>query len=248
MSSPPPPRTQDRLILALDVDSAAEARAMVDKTSPYVGCYKIGLQLFVQEGPALVRELTDAGRKVFLDLKLHDIPNTVLAAARRIAGLGASLFTVHCLNGQRSIEHCLTGLREFCTHGSLAPPTMVGVTVLTSMTDADLHGTGLVLGVEKAVENLAGQGYRAGLRTFVASAREARLIKQTFPDVFLITPGIRPAGSPVEDQSRAMTPGEAIPAGADALVIGRPILRAADPAAAARMVLEEIEQALDQSA
>ncbi len=235
---------RDRLIVALDVDSAAEALAIVKKTAPHVGCYKVGLQLFVQEGPALVRELVSSGRKVFLDLKLHDIPNTVLSASRRVAELGVSLFTVHCLNGRRSLAQCLQGLQEHCARKSIEVPAMVGVTILTSMTDADLHGTGLVLSVEKAVENLVGQSYRAGLRHFVASAREAKLIKQSFPDAYLITPGIRPAGSPAEDQSRAMTPGEAIPAGADALVVGRPILRAPDPAAAARMVVEEIEEAL----
>jgi orotidine-5'-phosphate decarboxylase len=238
---------RDRFIVALDVDSADEALALVKRTSPFVGVYKVGLQLFVKEGPDMIRHLVSEGAGVFLDLKLHDIPNTILAAARQIAGLGVHYFTVHCGNGQRALTTCQTGLAEFCEEAGLKPPVMLGVTVLTSLSDADLHGIGMYRETGAQVELLAGQAYQAGLRGFVASAREAGALKGLFPDVFIVTPGIRPAGSGLDDQARVMTPAAAIRAGADALVIGRPVTRAEDPARAAESILSEIEDAMAAS-
>lgn len=235
---------RSRLILALDVDSAADALSLVDRTAEHVGCFKVGLQLFVQEGPDFVRELVRRGADVFLDLKLHDIPNTVLSSARRIAELGVRYFTIHCANGPRGVETCVQGLSSYCEDRGLALPTILGVTVLTSMTDADLHAIGVGSGVTREVEILAGGAYIAGLRSFVASAREAPLLKSLFPDVRLVTPGIRPAGAPLQDQARALTPAEAITNGADLLVVGRPILKAEDPRAAALQLREEIASAL----
>jgi len=238
---------RDRFIVALDVDSAAAAETLVKQTAPSVGVYKIGLQLFVKEGPDLVRRLVEQGVGVFLDLKLHDIPNTILAAARQIAGLGVRYFTVHCSNGQQALTTCQGGLAEFCAEQGLTPPTMLGVTVLTSLSDVDLHGIGMLRDAPSQVELLAGQAYRAGLRGLVASAREAAALRALYPDVFLVTPGIRPAGSGQDDQARIMTPAAAIAAGADALVIGRPVIRAEDPARAAADILSEIEAALAAS-
>jgi orotidine-5'-phosphate decarboxylase len=242
-----PLAARDRFIVALDVDSAEEALDLVKRTSPFVGVYKIGLQLFVKEGTEMVRRVVEEGAGVFLDLKLHDIPNTILAAARQIAGLGVRYFTVHCGNGVRALTTCQTGLVEFCEQEKLTPPVMLGVTVLTSLSDADLHGIGMLRETGAQVELLAGQAYQAGLRGFVASAREAGALKALFPDVFIVTPGIRPAGSGVDDQARVMTPAAAIQAGADALVIGRPVTRAEDPARAAEEILSEIEEAMAAS-
>ncbi|MBN2431456.1 MAG: orotidine-5'-phosphate decarboxylase [Acidobacteria bacterium] len=238
---------RDRLIVALDVDSAAAAGELVKLTASAVGVFKIGLQLFVKEGPDLVRWLVDQGVGVFLDLKLHDIPNTILAAARQIAGLGVRYFTVHCSNGQQALAACQAGLAEFCAEQGLTPPTMLGVTVLTSLSDVDLHGIGMLGDPRSQVELLAGQAYRAGLRGLVASAQEAAALRALFPDVFIVTPGIRPSGSGRDDQARIMTPAAAIHAGADALVIGRPVTRAGDPARAAAGILSEIEGALAAS-
>ncbi len=233
-----------RFIVALDTDSAEEALRLVQQTGPHVGVYKIGLQLFVKEGPELVRRLVGDGHRVFLDLKLHDIPNTVLSAARQIADLNVSFFTVHCLNSRRALATLKEGLGAYCRERNLAEPVILGVTVLTSMSDADLHDIGCQYGTGGEVDLLVGQSYLAGLRAFVASAQEAAAIKKQFPDVFVVTPGIRPAGSATDDQSRVMTPASAITAGADALVIGRPVTRADDPATAAQRIREEIAQAL----
>lgn len=235
---------RQRLILALDVDDRAQARDMVRHTVASVGIYKVGLQLFVAEGPDLVRELVAEGARVFLDLKLHDIPNTVAGAARQAARLGAAMFTVHCANGARGLAEALGGLREFCARERLAEPLMLGVTVLTSMSDADLHGIGAGGGTERQVEILAGMAYRAGLRGFVASPLEAAALRQSYADAFIVTPGIRPAGADAGDQARITTPRDAIAAGASAIVVGRPILRASDPGAAAAAILAEIRQAL----
>jgi len=236
-----------RLIVALDVDNRKEAMALVDKTESSVGVYKIGLQLFIKEGQEMVKELVDNGLGVFLDLKLHDIPNTIVAAAKQVARMGVSYFTVHCSNGCRALEACCRALDEFCEQKDLLKPTMLGVTVLTSMSDADLHGTGIISSTKSQVELLTGQAYMAGVRAFVASAREAVNLKKIFPDVFVVTPGIRPGGATKDDQSRVMTPYDAIKAGADALVVGRPITRADDPACAAAEILDEIFQAVKTS-
>lgn len=233
-----------RLIVAMDVDTEAEALALVEKTKEYTGYYKVGLQLYIQLGPDFVRRLKGMGAGIFLDLKLHDIPNTILSAAKGIAGLGVDMFTVHCLNGQRGLAACKSGLAEFCASQGLAEPLMLGVTVLTSMDGTDLQGVGIPFDPAREVDVLAGAAYAAGLRGFIASAREVSRLKQQFKDVVVITPGIRPAGAEAGDQSRVMTPASAIQAGADALVVGRPVTAAADPALAARLLMEEIQQAL----
>jgi orotidine-5'-phosphate decarboxylase len=237
-----------KCIVALDVDTADEARELVRLTSPFVGVYKVGLQLYMKEGSPLVEWLVDQGVQVFLDLKLHDIPNTILAAARQIARLKVAYFTVHCANGERALTHCRHGLDQFCAEENLTRPTMLGVTVLTSMSETDLRGIGVTGNdVASQVGTLAEQAYAAGLRAFIASAREAADLKRAFPGVMVITPGIRPAGSSVGDQARVMTPAQAIRSGADALVIGRPVTRASNPSDAARNILSEIRAALGAS-
>jgi len=232
-----------RLIVALDVDDPAEARRIADLVQPAAGFVKIGLQLFTIAGPELVRQLAGQGHGIFLDLKFHDIPNTVLSAAKAAAGMGVSLFTVHCLNGSRALVACRRELDAHCQANRLAAPEMVGVTVLTSLLPSDLSGCGIIGGPSREAEILAGGAYRAGLRTFVASAQEAALLKAAFPGIAVITPGIRPAEAARDDQARVDTPAGAIRAGADALVVGRPIVRASDPALAARQILDEIRAA-----
>lgn len=229
-----------RLIVALDVDTAAEARRVASALGPLVGCFKVGLQLFVAEGPQLVRDLVSDGVEVFLDLKLHDIPNTVASAARNVAALGVSMFTVHCANGRRALAHCASDLDDYCAGRGIRRPRVLGVTVLTSLSDEDVAGLGMKGTASEMVDHLVGEASSAGLTSFVASPLEAARIKKRFPGSFLVTPGIRPSGAPAGDQSRAATPAEAIAAGADALVVGRPILKAAHPPDAARLVLEEI--------
>ena len=232
-----------RLIVALDVDSPAEALRLAGLVKPFAGFLKIGLQLFSAAGPDLVRQLAGQGHGIFLDLKYHDIPNTVLSAAKAAAGMGVSMFTVHCLNGSRALANCLQGLDDHCRNHGLQAPEMVGVTVLTSLLPSDLGGCGIIGNPAREAEILAGGAYRSGLRTFVASPREAGLLKDSFPGIAVITPGIRPAGAIHDDQARVDTPAGAIRAGADALVVGRPIVQAADPAEAARQVLDEIGMA-----
>lgn len=235
-------QAKKRLIVALDVDTGAEALELVARTKDFAGGYKIGLQLFIREGPALVKKLVAGRNGVFLDLKLHDIPNTIEAASRAMAAMGVSMFTVHCLNGRQALTRCREGLLEFCAKEGLTEPMILAVTVLTSLTDAEIHGLGIPYNTSLAVEVLAGQAHAAGVRGFVASAREARQLKQLFPDIFLVTPGIRPGGAAADDQARTMTPAEAILAGADALVVGRPIVRSPDPAKAAKAILREIAE------
>ncbi len=237
-----------RLIVALDVDSADRAMTLVEQTRDSVGCFKIGLQLFIQEGPAIVARVKEAGADVFLDLKLHDIPNTISAAARSVADLGAALFTVHCANGGRGLSACVRSLAEHCGERGIPVPRMLGVTILTSLSEADVHGLGFSRDVRGQVDLLAEGAYQAGLRGLVASPLEAFELKKKFPDVYLVTPGIRPAGADSGDQSRVTTPSDAIQAGADALVVGRPITGAAEPAQAAARILAEMVEAFGSMA
>ena len=237
-------KARSKLIVALDVDSKKEALELIKKTSTHVGFYKIGLQLFTREGPQLVKELTDEEIKIFLDLKLHDIPNTVASTARMIATLGVSMFTVHCFNGPTCLEICKRELSDFCKKNSLVEPTILGVTVLTSMTDSQLQAVGVLNNAEREVEQLSSAAYRAGIRGFVSSPREISLLKNSFRDIFLVTPGVRPRGTDSDDQKRIATPSEAVLWGADAIVVGRPITRAEDPSRAAKNIVEEIASIL----
>jgi len=224
-----------RLIVALDVSSATQAQNIVAAVADSAFCYKVGMQLYTAEGPQVVRDLVAAGRRVFLDLKYHDIPNTVAAAVAEAARLGVSMLTVHAAGGGKM-------LRAAAAAASAQPGLIVlGVTVLTSLTDHDLYQLGVVDEVEDQVLRLAALALANGCTGVVAAAREASLLRSKLPgDFAIVTPGVRPAGSAAGDQARVVTPAEAIAAGATHIVVGRPITEARDPGAEARAILAEI--------
>lgn len=222
----------DRLIVALDLDGLSPAEQMVRQLVPAgVTRFKIGLNLFTQAGPTAVEMVHRNSGKVFLDLKFHDIPNTVAQAVQAAARLGVWMANVHTQGGSAMMRQA----------GAAANPLLlIGVTVLTSMADKDLREAGVQKSVKDQVLHLARLAQAAGLNGVVASAREAKEIRQACGEGFLIvTPGIRSPGEDADDQQRTATPAEAIRAGADYLVVGRPILKATDPAKAARAILEE---------
>jgi len=222
----------DRLIVALDVATGEEARALVRATEASARRYKVGSQLFTSEGPELVRELAGAGFGVFLDLKFHDIPNTVAEASRAAAGLGVEMFNVHASGGHEMMTAAVEASREGAAAAGHTPPKVLGVTVLTSLP-----------GMIEEVLDLAGKAREAGADGVVASAREAPAIRAAMGSDFLIvTPGIRPASSATDDQRRVTTPAEAVAGGADLIVVGRPIRAAADPGLAARAIVAEMER------
>lgn len=228
---------RERLIVALDVSDADTARALVARLEGQVGIYKVGSQLFGAAGPELVRELVRARRSVFLDLKYHDIPNTVAAAARTAAALGVSFVSAHAGGGRAMLEAAARALAGTATR-------LLGITVLTSHTAATLAETGVEAAVPDQVSRLARLAREAGAHGVVASPQEAALVRAACgPGFLIVTPGVRPERSSEDDQARAATPAAAIRAGADYLVVGRPILSAPDPAAAAAAILAELEAA-----
>jgi orotidine-5'-phosphate decarboxylase len=228
-----PPR--DRLIVALDVPSVTAAEAMIARLGDSVTFYKIGYQLGYAGGFPLVRKLADAGKKVFLDLKLHDIGNTVAKGVESVAGLGATFLTVH------AYPQTMKAAVEARAGSNLK---ILAVTVLTSYDDADLQTAGYRLGVSDLVKLRAEQAKAIGVDGLVCSAEEAANLRAIAgATMSLVTPGIRPVGSASGDQKRIMTPSRAIAAGADYLVVGRPVMEAADPKAAADAIVSEIQQA-----
>ena len=223
---------RDRLIVALDVPDLASAEAMVSRLGDSVTFYKVGMELAYSGGLSFVRRLADAGKKVFLDLKLHDIPNTVEKATAQVADLGATFLTVHAFPQTR--KAAVKGRGE----GSLK---ILAVTVMTSYDDADLVEAGYALGVRDLVERRARQAHAIGVDGLILSPEEVSAMRALLgPDITLITPGIRPSGSAAGDQKRIMTPANAIEAGADYLVIGRPVTQADDPKASAEAIIAEI--------
>lgn len=234
---------RDKLIVALDVASEKAARALVQELGETVTFYKVGKELFTAVGPSIVRELAASGKKVFLDLKFHDIPSTVAKAVCAAASLGASLLTVHASGGSRMLREAAAAAAQ-----SEAKPTVLAVTVLTSLSAPGLEEVGIGGGVEAQVLRLAGLAINAGCGGIVSSAQEAVLLRRALGGGFtLVTPGIRPAGCAAADQARAVTPEEAIRAGANYLVVGRPITAAHHPVEAADAILEQMEQALCSS-
>jgi orotidine-5'-phosphate decarboxylase len=227
---------RDRLIVALDVPSVAAAEAMIARLGDSVTFYKIGYQLAYAGGLSMARQLTGTGKKVFVDLKLHDIGNTVARGVESIATLGVTFLTVH------AYPQTMKAAVEARAGSNLK---ILAVTVLTSYDDGDLHAAGYRLGVSDLVETRARQAQAIGVDGLVCSAEEAAALHRIVGDqMSLVTPGIRPAGASVGDQKRIMTPARAIAAGADYLVVGRPVLEAADPRAAADAIQAEIAQAL----
>jgi orotidine-5'-phosphate decarboxylase len=229
-----PPR--ERLIVALDVSSAREALKIVASLVDSVQTYKVGMQLYTAEGPQMVRDLVGSGRKVFLDLKYHDIPNTVAAAVREAAKLGVSMLTVHASGGTKMLRAAVEAARE-----KDSGPQILAVSVLTSMDDQDLNEIGVHGQVVDQVVWLASLALEAGCSGVVSSAREVKTLREKLGTDFLaITPGVRPAGTAHGDQARVTTPAEAIAAGATHIVVGRPIIEAANPAEAAAKILQEL--------
>lgn len=222
----------NRLIAAIDAPSRGEADVLVERLAAVPSWFKIGLELFCAEGPAIVRDYTARGHAVMLDLKLHDIPETVARATARVASLGAGLLTVHADGGRAMLEAAVKHAGEL---------RILAVTVLTSLDDGDLEDIGCHGPVSELVKRRAELAVRAGCHGIVASPHEVSVVRAVVPDEFLIvTPGVRPAGAAAGDQKRVMTPRQARTAGADLVVVGRPLRDAPDPAAAARAVVAEL--------
>ena len=233
-----PPR--DRLIVALDVPTAQAAGEIVRELGDSVSFYKVGLQLFSAEGPGIVRELTVSGRKVFLDLKLHDIPNTVASAVKSVSRLGIDLLTVHSTGGLQMMRAAVEAAASAAKR-----PKILAVTVLTSFTEQELASTGITGGVAEQVSRMGSLAAEAGCDGVVSSALELPILRrQMGEEPIILIPGVRPKGSPAGDQARTAEPGEAIKAGASYLVVGRPITAAENRRAAAEAVQKEISSAL----
>ena len=235
---------KQRLIVALDLADLERAKDLAAVLAPEVGLFKVGKQLFVKAGPDVVRMIHDLGGEVFLDLKFHDIPNTVAAAAVEAARLGVRLFNVHASGGREMMLETAKAVDEVAEKEGLRRPAVLGVTVLTSLDQADMEALGIRGGVAAQVTRLADMTREAGLAGVVCSAREAPDIRRRCgADFMLVTPGIRPAGQQTGDQKRVLTPGEAVLAGIDYIVVGRPITGADDPVGAARSVVAEMTAA-----
>ena len=229
---------RDRLAVALDFPSAATALAFVDRLEGRCRWFKVGMELFYASGSGLIDELREQGFEVFLDLKLHDIPNTVAGAVRSVTSTGASLLTLHASGGERMM---LAAAEAAQAPGS---PRLLAVTVLTSMDEADLRGTGVDANPREQAIRLALLAQKSGIAGMVCSPEEASILRRELDGgTLLVVPGIRPAGAPIGDQRRISTPASAIRDGASMLVVGRPITQAADPAQAAADILSEIEAA-----
>jgi orotidine-5'-phosphate decarboxylase len=224
------------IIVALDFPSRDAALALAARLDPTKCRVKVGKELFTRCGPGIVETLQAQGFDVFLDMKFHDIPNTTAMAVKAAAEMGVWMVNVHCSGGLRMMAAC----RETLDSLSGPKPLLIGVTVLTSMERGDLRGLGLDIEPQEQVLRLAGLAAQAGLDGLVCSAQEAPALKTAQPHLQLVTPGIRPAGSAQDDQRRILTPRQALDAGSDYLVIGRPISQAADPAQALDAVLAEL--------
>lgn len=236
--------SRSRLIVALDLPDRATALTAVNRLAGHTGHFKIGLELFVREGPRLVEEICGRGESVFLDLKMHDIPNTVAAAVRSASKLGVRMLTVHAAGGRSMLEAA-----QQAALSSTDPPLLLAVTGLTSLSESDVHSIGIGTTTQEWVNQLASLAIESGIRGLVTSALEAAQLRRSFGSVLqLVIPGIRPTGEATQDQSRIAQPAEAIRAGGDYLVVGRPILKAADPARAADNIVGEIEAAMRELA
>ena len=233
---------KERIIVALDVETADEAREIIAELRGEVGAFKIGLQLFTAAGASFVRETVQMGAKIFLDLKFHDIPNTVSKAAIEAARTGVWMFNVHALGGGEMMRKTVEAVREICAKENLKQPKIIGVTVLTSSTQATLREVGIETKIGAQVENLARLSAESGLDGVVASPLEVASIRRLIENknFLIVAPGIRADFATNDDQKRVMSPAEAIETGADYLVVGRPILQAVDRAAAARKISAEI--------
>jgi orotidine-5'-phosphate decarboxylase len=233
----------DQLVVALDVDSVTEARALTETLRGVAGGFKIGSRLFTSHGPSIVEALAGRGDRVFLDLKFHDIPNTVAAAGVEATRAGVFMFNVHAAGGSAMMLRTATAVAECAAREGLVRPAILGVTVLTSSNEVTLEEIGVREKPDEMVARLAQLAAHSGLDGVVASAREVCLVRGavTKPDFIVVTPGVRPEGSGNDDQARVMSPREAVAAGADYLVVGRPIVAARDPARVAQQIIDEMQ-------
>jgi orotidine-5'-phosphate decarboxylase len=229
------------IIVALDVPTPDRALELAGQLAGAVGAFKIGKELFTAAGPNIIRRIRATGAAVFLDLKFHDIPNTVAAAVRAAVRLDVQMLTIHASGGSAMMRAAEDAAQDEATKLSAAPPLVLGVTVLTSMDDAAMAELGIAATAAQQVARLAQLAITAGLHGLVCSPLEIGLLRDVVPPAIqLVTPGIRPAGAGKGDQKRTLTPAEAIAAGANWLVIGRPILAAPDPVAAASSILNSL--------
>ena len=233
---------KDKLIVALDVDSAAEARSIVRELRTSVGAFKVGLQLFSAEGRGLVSELVESGARIFLDLKFHDIPNTVAKASVEAARMGVWMFNMHASGGREMMARSVAEVGDCCSGSGIEKPLMIAVTVLTSSDGDTLGEVGVPCGVDEQVARLATLASASGMDGVVASSREIGLIRSsvTRSGFVVVTPGIRPASASLDDQKRVMGPGDALQAGVDYIVVGRPIVKASDRLRAVEEILGEM--------
>jgi orotidine-5'-phosphate decarboxylase len=232
---------KDRLIIALDVDAAEKAIALAEKLKNDVRFFKIGFELFSSCGPSIVKEIAKSGGRIFLDLKFHDIPNTVSKAALSVTKLGVFMFNIHALGGYDMMKKTADAVKIEAQKLKVEPPKVLAVTILTSMDENALKKVGINDTMNQEVLRLAELTKSAGLDGVVASPSEARLIRERLGrDFLIITPGVRPSWAEAGDQKRVATPKEAVADGATYIVVGRPVTEAKDPAQAARKILEEM--------
>lgn len=233
---------KDYLVVALDVDSDTEALGLVSELKDSVGMFKVGHQLFTAYGPDIVRRIVALGGRVFLDLKYHDIPNTVAKAAAEAVKLGVSIFNVHALGGLDMMKAAALSAQETAEKLHLPGPVVLAVTILTSMDERNLRKELKInRSLQREVGHLARLAQRAGMHGVVASPQEIKMLRKGIRGEFVIlTPGVRPAWAAKDDQKRIMTPAEAVHAGADYIVVGRPVLKAGDRKEAVKKILEEI--------
>ncbi len=238
---------KDRLIVALDFPDLKSAMSMVESLTPEVSFFKVGLELFTAEGAAAVKAIKAAGGRVFLDLKLHDIPNTVARTAAVLAGLGVDMFNVHAAGGRAMMKAAAEAVAKATAEAREAAAgsgcQVIAVTVLTSLDDAALRDeVGLARPLPEVVAGWCGLALQSGLQGVVASAQEAAMLRARFgPAAVLVTPGIRPAGEGMQDHSRVVTPAKALKNGSTYIVVGRPITAAGQPREAARRIIAEME-------
>ena len=237
---------KDKLIVALDVDTADRALALFEELRDVVGMFKIGSQLFTAAGPHIVRDIVSKGGKIFLDLKFHDIPNTVAAAGVEATRLGVSIFNVHASGGLAMMKRTADAVTETAAREGIEGPKVIAVTLLTSMDDAALGEIGIDTAAKQLVTHSARAAADSGLAGVVASPQEIELIRAVVPQAnfLIVTPGIRSATDAADDQRRTMTPAEAVRSGADYLVVGRPITAAVDRVEAAHRIVADMTAGL----
>jgi orotidine-5'-phosphate decarboxylase len=235
-------KTKDRLIVALDVSTQEQLQDLVALLGDTVSYYKVGMELFYSMGAEPVKMLRQAGKEVFLDLKLHDIPNTVAQSSRVLTGLGVAMFNVHAGGGYDMMKAAAVSVAEAAAGLGMPRPKLIAVTVPTSMNEEGWAKLGYNMSIAEQVVRLAKLAKEAGMDGVVASPQEASQIREACgPEFLIVTPGVRPAGSAANDQSRTATPAGALKAGASHLVVGRPITAADDPKATAEAILREME-------